>query len=67
MPNQNPTLNIRNLNYIQNAKIGALKPHLVSEAFQDVQNAYGQQGAQIITLQTQLADALARIAKLEKA
>jgi hypothetical protein len=62
----NPVLNIKNLNYIQSAAIGTLKPHLVAEAFQDVQNGYGAQGAQIITLQTQLTAALARITKLEQ-
>lgn len=67
MPNQNPVLNIKNLNYIQKATVGTLKPHLVAEALQDVQAGYGQQGAQIIALQTQLADALARIEKLEQA
>jgi hypothetical protein len=66
MANQNPTLNIKNLNYIQRATPGTLKPHLVAEAFQDVQSAYGQQGAAIATLQTQLAAALERIAKLEQ-
>ena len=59
MANQTPTIAIRNLNYIQNAKVGTLKPHLVAEALTDVTTAYG-------ALAGQLNEALARIAVLEK-
>jgi hypothetical protein len=66
MANQNPTINIRNLNYIQNAKKGDLKPCLVAEALQDVQTAYGAIAAQQNSTQAALTAALARIAKLEQ-
>lgn len=63
----NPSINIRNLNYIQNAKKGELQPHMLAEALNDISNAYGQQAVTITSLQSQLTAALARITALEKA
>lgn len=63
----NPTINIRNLGYIQSAQVGALKPHLVAEALTDVSTAYGQLAAKQAATETALTAALARIAALEKA
>ena len=62
----NPTISIRNLNYIQNAKVGELKPHLVAEALQDISKAYGNLAATQAATQASLDAALARIAALEK-
>ena len=55
-------INIKNLNYIQSAT--TLKPHLVAEALQDIQNQVASQ-QQLAATQAQLDDALTRIAALE--